>query len=105
MAKIRKNDKVIVIAGKDKGKTGNVLKVIGDHSVLVEGVNLVKKHSKGNPQKGEQPAIVQKEKTLDISNVAIFNQQTNKADRIKYTVNENGKKIRVFASDRQAIDL
>ncbi|MBP9722752.1 MAG: 50S ribosomal protein L24 [Gammaproteobacteria bacterium] len=104
MAKIRKNDNVIIIAGKDKGQQGQVLALLGDR-VLVEGINLVKKHQKGNPQKGEQPGIVQKERSIHISNVAILNPETNRADRIKYTFNESGKKVRVFASNQQAIDL
>ena len=105
MAKIKRNDKVIVIAGKDKGQKGNVLKVLSNDQVLVEGVNLIKKHQKGNPQKGVQPGIIQKEKSLHISNVAIFNDQTNKADRVRYLRDEQGNKYRAFASNNEKIDL
>jgi len=104
MSKIKKNDNVIIITGKDKGQKGTVTRILGDR-VIVEGYNLIKKHSKGNPQKGEQPGIISKEKSIHISNVAIFNSQSNKADRIKYNIDENGNKTRVFASNKQVIDI
>lgn len=106
MAKIKINDKVIVIAGKDKGKHGTVTKVLpSTERVVVEGVNMVKKHQKPNPQKGEVGGVVSKEKSIHISNVAIFNVEKNKADRVKFTVNDSGKKVRVFASTNELIDL
>ncbi len=104
MARIKKNDKVVVIAGRDKGKNGMVQAVSGDR-VVVEGINIIKKHQKGNPQKGEQPGIVEREKSIHISNVAIFNTETNKKDKVKYSIDHSGKKSRVFGSNRQAIDL
>lgn len=105
MAKLKKDDKVIVIAGKDKGKVGAVLNVINGSRVVVEGANTVKKHQKPNPQKGEQGGVVEMEKSLHISNVAIFNPQTEKADRVRYLVKEDGTKVRVFASNNDVIDL
>jgi len=105
MAKLKRNDKVIVIAGKDKGQKGTLTKMLSNDRVIVEGINMVKKHQKGNPQKGIQPGIVQQEKGIHISNVAIFNDTTNKADRVKYSVDDNGKKVRVFVSNNQHIDI
>lgn len=104
MARLKANDTVIVIAGKDKGKQGAITKVLNDY-VIVEGINKIKKHKKPNPQQGVQGGIVEQEKALHISNVAILNQQTNKADRVKYKTNDEGKKVRVFASNAELIDL
>lgn len=97
MQKIRRNDEIIVIAGKDKGKRGKVQKVLADGRVLVAGVNIVKRHQKPNPMLGQQGGIVEKEAPIHASNVAIFNGETNKADRVGFKV-ENGEKIRVFKS-------
>jgi large subunit ribosomal protein L24 len=105
MAKLKTNDLVIVIAGKDKGKQGTITKVLNGTHVIVDGVNKVKKHKKPNPQQGIQGGIVEHEKAIHISNVAILNQQTNKADRVKYETNDNGQKVRVFASNAELIDL
>ena len=106
MAKIKANDKVMVIAGKDKGKSGTVLRVLGrKNRVVVEGVNIVKKHQKANPQKGEQGGIVEKEKSIHCSNVAILKQDTNSADKVKFKVTEDGHKIRVYASTGEQIEL
>ncbi len=102
-AKIRRNDEVIVIAGKDKGRTGKVTQVFPrEHKVLVEGVNLVKRHQKGNPQAGIEPGIVDKEAKLDISNVAIYNPETRKADRVGFRI-EDGKKVRFFKSNGSVV--
>ena len=103
MDKIRKGDEVIVIAGKDKGKRGKVLKVLADNRLVVGGLNLVKRHTKPNPMSGVQGGIVEKEAPLDASNVAIFNSETSKADRVGFKV-EEGKKIRVFKSTQKAVD-
>jgi large subunit ribosomal protein L24 len=100
MQKIRRDDEIIVIAGKDKGKRGKVLKVLVDDRLVVGGVNLVKRHTKPNPMSGVQGGIVEKEAPLHASNVAIFN---NKADRVGFKV-EEGKKIRVFKSTQKAVD-
>ena len=104
MRKIRANDEVIVIAGKDKGKRGEVRKVLDKDRVIVSGVNIVKKHTKPNPQAGVQGGIVEKEAPLHISNVAIFNSSTSKADRVGIKVQEDGKKVRDFKSNGEAID-
>jgi len=103
--KIKKDDIVIVLSGKDKGKQGIVLKVVKDKlncKLLVEGINLRKKHVKGNPQKQTTGGIVKKESLIDISNVAIFNKDTLKGDKISYTT-INGKKIRIFKSNKKEI--
>ncbi|WP_044870891.1 50S ribosomal protein L24 [Pseudomonas sp. LFM046] len=103
MQKIRRDDEIIVIAGKDKGKRGKVLKVLADSRVLVSGVNLIKRHTKPNPMAGIQGGIVEREAPLHLSNVAIFNGETNKADRVGFKV-EDGKKIRVFKSTQKPVD-
>lgn len=97
MQKIRRSDEIIVIAGKDKGKRGKVQKVLADGRVVVTGVNMVKRHQKPNPMLGQQGGIVEKEAPIHASNVAIFNSETSKADRVGFKV-ENGEKIRVFKS-------
>ncbi len=102
MSKIKKNDEVIVIAGKDKGNRGSVVGVVGD-KLLVSGVNKVKKHQKPNPIKGDAGGIVEKEMPIHISNVAIYNAATKKADRVGYKMLEDGKKIRVFKSNGEVI--
>jgi large subunit ribosomal protein L24 len=101
--KIRKGDQVIVIAGKDKGKTGTVARVVGEERLVVENVNIAKRHIKANPQTGEPGGILDKEMPLHISNVAIFNQQTNKADRIGFKVLDDGRKVRVLKSTQEVI--
>ncbi len=97
-AKIRRDDEVVVIAGKDKGRRGRVLQVRPDNRILVSGVNLIKKHMKPNPTLGKQGGIVEKEAPLHISNVALFNPESNKADRVGFLLNEDGTKVRVFKS-------
>ncbi|RCU43259.1 MULTISPECIES: 50S ribosomal protein L24 [Corallincola] len=101
-AKIRKNDEVIVLAGKDKGKRGKVTSVLASGKVIVEGVNLIKKHQKPNPQLQVQGGIVEKEAAIDVSNVGIYNAATGKADRVGFKV-EDGKKVRVFKSSNEVI--
>ena len=102
MQKIRRDDEVIVIAGKDKGKRGKVIKVLADDRLVVGGVNLVKRHTKPNHMLNQQGGIVEKEAPLHVSNVAIFNAETNKADRVGFKV-EDGKKIRVFKSTQKPV--
>jgi len=102
MQKIRRDDEIIVIAGKDKGKRGKVLKVLADDRLVVGGVNLVKRHTKPNPMAGVPGGIIEKEAPLHVSNIAIFNGETNKADRVGFKV-EEGKKIRVFKSTQKAV--
>lgn len=102
MRKIKKNDDVIVIAGKDKGNRGNVLSVSGDY-VLVAGINKVKKHQKPNPVKGTTGGIVEIEKPIHISNIAIYNATSKKADRVGIKLLEDGRKVRVFKSSGELI--
>ena len=104
MNKIRKGDGVIVIAGKDKGKRGTVLRRIDDESVLVEGVNKVKKHAKPNPMKGQPGGIVEKEMPIHVSNVALFNPATGKADRVGVKNLDDGRVVRVFKSNGEMVD-
>jgi len=105
MNKIKKGDQVIVITGKDKGRTGTVIRVDADDTVLVENVNVAKKHTRGNPQAGIEGGIVERELPIHRSNVAIFNPLTNKADRVGIKVLEDGKKVRVFKSDGENVDV
>jgi len=100
--KIRSNDEIIVIAGKDKGKTGKVSKVLTNDKVLVDGVNLVKKHVKPNPQLQVEGGIVEQEAPIHVSNVAIYNSKTSKADRVGFRT-EDGKKVRFFKSNNELI--
>ena len=102
--KIRKGDDVIVLAGKDKGKRGTVLRV-DEERVLVENINLAKKHVKPNPNVGEQGGIVDKEMPLDISNVALFNPATNKGDRVGFKLLDDGRKVRIFKSTGEVVDV
>ena len=103
MQKIRRNDEIIVIAGKDKGKRGKVQKVLDDNRLVVSGINMMKRHTKPNPMSGVQGGIVEQEAPLNASNVAIFNAETNKADRVGFKV-EDGKKIRVFKSTQKPVE-
>lgn len=104
MNKIRKGDKVILNTGKDKVKQGVVLSVLKTGHVVVEGLNMVKKHTKPNPAKNIQGGIVGKEMPLNISNVALLNNLTQKADRVGIKKLDDGKKIRVFKSNNEAVD-
>lgn len=104
MAKIKRNDEVIVITGRDKGKRGKVLRMHDDARVTVSGINMVKRHTKANPQAGIAGGIVEKEASLHLSNVALVNPATGKADRVGYKVLADGKKVRVFRSSGEAID-
>ena len=102
MSKIKKNDDVIIIAGKDKGNRGSVLRVLED-KMLISGVNKVKKHQKPNPVKGLSGGIVEMEMPIHVSNVAIYNAATKKADRIGTKLLEDGRKVRVFKSNGEVI--
>ena len=103
MNKIRKGDEIAVLTGKDKGKRGTVLRVDLD-AVVVEGINRVKKHVRPNPMKGQVGGIVEKEMPIQISNVAVFNAATQKADRVGFKVLEDGRKVRVFKSNGEVVD-
>ena len=105
MSKIRKGDQVVVLTGKDKGKRGTVLRVVPDvERAVVEGVNRVKKHTKPNPMKGLTGGIVEKEMSIHISNIAIFNPATSKADRVGFKTLDDKRKVRVFRSNGEVVD-
>ena len=103
MLKIRKEDEVIVIAGRDKGRRGDVLEVLGDGRLLVSGVNLLKKHQRANPNIGQQGGIIEREGPIQASNVAIWNDAEERADRVGFRL-EDGRKIRFFKSTGTAVD-
>ena len=103
MRKVRKEDEVIVIAGRDKGKRGAITEILPDDRVVVSGVNLVKKHQRGNPQTGERGGIVDREAPIHVSNVSIYNDSTNAADRVGIQISD-GEKVRVFKSDGRLVD-
>lgn len=102
-AKIRRDDEVVVLVGKDKGKRGKVTKVFPDGRLLVSGVQMIKKHQKPNPQLEIPGGIIEKEAPIQASNVAIWNTAAGKADRVGFKVLEDGKKVRVFKSDGEVI--
>lgn len=105
MRKIRQGDEVIVIAGKDKGRRGQVVRVLAaDEKVVVQNINVAKKHVRGNPNLGEPGGIIDKEMPLHISNVAIFNAKTGQRDRVGIRVLEDGRKARFFKSNNELID-
>lgn len=103
MEKIRKGDDVVVIAGKHKGERGTVLRRVDDDRVVVEGVNRVKRHTKPNPVKGVAGGIVQKEMPIHVSNVLLYNPVTKKADRVGFTILEDGRKVRYFKSNGELV--
>jgi len=104
MRKIKKGDDVVVIAGKDKGKRGTVLRIVDTEHVVVEGANKVKKHQRPNPVRGLTGGIIEKEMPIHGSNVAIFNPQTRKPDRVGFRRLEDGRKVRFFKSNGEVID-
>ena len=104
MRKIKKDDEVIVIAGRDKGKTGAVTRVMDDGRLYVSGINMIKRHTKGNPQMNQPGGIIEKEAPIQASNVAIYNSATNKADKVGIKVLDGGEKVRVFKSTGEQID-
>jgi large subunit ribosomal protein L24 len=103
--RIKKGDDVIVLAGKNRNARGTVLRVLDSGKVLIEGVNLAKRHERPNPQKGLTGGIVEKEMPLDISNVALFNPLTNRADRIGFKTLDDGRKVRCFKSNGEVVDI
>jgi large subunit ribosomal protein L24 len=105
MRKIRQGDDVVVLAGKDKGKRGTVLRVLEEDRVIVENVNMAKKHRKPNPQRGEPGGIVDKEMPLHLSNVGLYNPEKNGADRVGFKILEDGRKVRVFKSSGEVVDV
>ncbi|MEA1890080.1 MAG: 50S ribosomal protein L24 [Pseudomonadota bacterium] len=105
MNKIKKGDDVIVIAGKDKGKRGNVMRVLDNGRVMVDGINIVKKHVRPNPQAGETGGIVEQEAALDISNISLYDAASGKASRVGIKVLEDGKKVRVYKTSGEMVDV
>ena len=96
---------MIVLTGKDKGRQGQIVKVINNRKVLIENVNLVKKHQKGNPNTGEESGIIEKEMPIDISNVMLFNPITKKGDKVGFKILEDGRKVRFFKSNNEVVDI
>ena len=105
MNKIRKGDEVIVRAGKDKGRRGTVLRVFDDGRVLVEGINVAKKHVKPNPNVGEPGGIIDREMALDSSNVLVFNPKSKKGERVGFEVKDDGTKVRIFRQSGDVVDI
>jgi len=105
MQKIKQGDEVIVTVGKDKGKLGKVAKILDNEKVLVDGINVVKKHQRGNPNLGVSGGIVDKNLPVHISNVALYNPKTKKGDRVGFKVLDDGKKVRFFKSTNENVEL
>lgn len=105
MNRLKKGDDVIVIAGKDKGRRGTILKVLTDDRVLVENVNMIKKHTRPNPNKGETGGIVEKEAPIQASNVMLYNPRSKKGDRVGFKMLDDGRKVRYFKSDNEVVDV
>jgi len=103
MNKLVKNDQIVVIAGKDKGRRGNITQILGNGKALIQGLNLAKKHQKGNPNAGIAGGIVEKEMPMDLSNVMLVNPATDKGDRVGFKVLEDGKKVRFFKSNGEVV--
>ncbi|MEN9774055.1 MAG: ribosomal protein [Pseudomonadota bacterium] len=103
MDKIRRGDEVIVVSGRDKGKRGTVVRRVDDRHVVVEGINMVRKHQRPNPMKGEQGGIVDRTMPIDQSNVMLFNAATGKGDRVGFKVLEDGRKVRIFRSNGEMV--
>jgi len=106
MNKIRKGDEVVVLAGKDKGKRGTVRRLLPhEDKVIVENISMVKRHTKGNPMQGTPGGIIEKEMPIDVSNVALWNPVTQKADRVGFRFLEDGSKVRYFKSSNEVVDV
>ncbi len=105
MKKFKKGDDVVVLAGRDKGKRGTILRVLDDQRALVDSVNVVKKHTRPNPNKGETGGIIEKESPIRLSNLGMYNPNSKTADRVGFKFLEDGKKVRVFRSDGEMIDV
>ena len=105
MNRIKKGDDVIVIAGKDKGKRGSVLNVMPDGRLVVSDVNMVKRHTKPNPNRGVPGGIIEKEMPIEPSNIMLFNPQTSKGDRVGFKILEDGRKVRYFKSTSEVVDI
>ena len=104
MQRIKKGDEIVVVTGRDKGKRGTVLRRVDAEHVVVEGVNRVKKHQRPNPMKGVTGGIVELDKPIDVSNIALFNPATKKADRVGVKTLEDGRRVRVFKDNGEQVD-
>ncbi len=105
MQKIKQGDEIVVLVGRDKGKQGKVTRILENNKILVEGVNRVKKHQRGNPNLGISGGIVEKDMPIDVSNVALYNPKTKKADRVGFRILEDGKKVRYFKSTNEVVGV
>ncbi len=105
MQRIKKGDDVMVIAGRDRGKRGNVLRVTADGRALVDNINLVKRHTKGNPKSGESGGIIEKEAPIHLSNLVLYNPASGKGERVGFKRLEDGRKVRYFPSNGEVVDL
>ena len=105
MRKIKKGDDVVVVTGRDRSKRGTVLRIVDDEHLLVEGINRVKKHQRPNPAKGETGGIIDKEMPIHVSNVALFNPVTKKADRVGVRQLDDGRRVRYFKSNGEVVDV
>src|SRR6056297_3205267 len=105
MERIRKGDEVIVIAGRSRGQRGHVLKVLGDNRFLVENVNMIKKHQKPDPQNQKPGGIIEREAPIQASNVMLYNPATDKGDRVGFKFLEDGRKVRIFRSTGEVVDI
>jgi len=104
MKKIKKDDRVVVIAGRDKGKTGSVTRLLDDGRAYVSGINIIKRHTKGNPQLNQPGGIIEKEAPIQLSNISIYNSTTNKADKVGFQMLDSGERVRVYKSTGVKID-
>ena len=104
MQKIKKGDEVVIITGKDKGRRGNVLRVLPDDRVVVENINMVKRHTKPNPNAGQPGGIIDKEMPVDASNIMLWNADAGKGDRVGFKSLDDGRKVRVFRSTGEVVD-
>ena len=105
MRKIKRGDDVIVIAGKDKGRRGNVVRMVGEHKIIVDGINMVKRHTKPNPNRNQPGGIVEREAPIQVSNVMLYNPVTEKGDRVGFRVLDDGRKVRYFKSNNEVVDV
>jgi large subunit ribosomal protein L24 len=105
MKKIRKGDQVVVLTGRDKGKRGAVLRMLDDGRVVVKSVNMIKRHTKPNPNKGVTGGIVEKEASIDISNIALLNPATGKGERVGFKTLDDGRKVRVWKKSGEVVDV
>ena len=105
MNKLKRGDEVFVASGKDKGRRGTIVEILDKQKVLVEGINIVKKHTKPNPNAGVEGGIIDKTMPIDISNVMIWNPEKNRTDRVGFKIDKDGKKARIFRSTGAVVDL